>query len=113
MAPTDFVVPMPPTSPRPPETPPGSPSRTPPNSPRVHGFPRVDTIERLEHTMEKLTKALKNVDATTKHVDANPEATKHIEAGKAKTRASMCLLFVFEQVSRWDLGSTLVLRSEF
>ncbi|MCJ1479235.1 hypothetical protein MMC13_007920 [Lambiella insularis] len=87
MAPFDFV-PKPPTSPRPPETPPGSPSHTPPNSPHGHGLPRVDTIERLKKTMEKLTKALEKVDATTKHVNAKPKVTKHVEAGKPKTRAS-------------------------
>ena len=88
MAPTDVVVPMPPTSPRPPETPPGSPSRTPPNSPRVYGSPPVDNIKRFEHAVEKLSQVFENVDVTTKHADAKPEARKHIEAGKPKTRAS-------------------------
>ncbi|KAL8671532.1 MAG: hypothetical protein Q9168_003977 [Polycauliona sp. 1 TL-2023] len=94
------MVPHPPTSPRPPEAPPGSPSHTPPNSPRVHGSPRVDTIERFEHAVEKLTQALKKVEATTKREDIESNPTKHIEAEKPKTRASKLEYKLVDEV--WD-----------
>ncbi|KAL2041526.1 hypothetical protein N7G274_005908 [Stereocaulon virgatum] len=64
------VVPKPPTSPRPPEAPPGSPSHMPPNSPSMHEFPRVDNIGRFEHE------------------DMKAQPTNHAEAGKPKIRAS-------------------------
>lgn len=88
MAPTDVVVLMPPTSPRPPETPPGSLSHIPPNSPGVQGSLRVDTIERFEHAVEKLTQVLKKVEATSKCKDIKSNPIKQIEAGKPKIRAS-------------------------
>ncbi|KAI4098498.1 MAG: hypothetical protein LQ339_006376 [Xanthoria mediterranea] len=94
------MVPHPPTSPRPSETPPGSPSHTPPNSPRVHGSSRVDSIERFEHAIEKLTQALKKVEAKTKRevIESNP--TKNIEAEKPKTRASKLEYKLVDEV--WD-----------
>ena len=69
MAPTDVVVPIPPTSPRPPETLPGSPSQTPPNSPRVHESPRGNTIGRFEQAVMKLISALEEVEAAANGED--------------------------------------------
>ncbi len=87
MALTD-TVPKPPTSPRPPQTPPGSPAYTPPDSPRVHESSQARTIDRFEHVVKKLIRALEKVDARNKPEDAKLEAPKHIEAEKPKIRAS-------------------------
>lgn len=110
MSPID-MVPHPPTSPRPSETPPGSPSHTPPNSPRVHGSSRVDSIERFEHAIEKLTQALKKVEAKTKRevIESNP--TKNIEAEKPKTRASKLEYKLVDEVYVPCSMATIVLTS--
>lgn len=88
MPPTAVVVPRPPTSPPPPQTPPGSPAYTPPNSPCVHDSSQARTIDRFEHAVKELIRALEKVDAKNKPEDAKLEATKHIEAEKPKIRAS-------------------------
>ena len=87
MAPVD-VVPQPPTSPRPPNTPPGSPAYTPPDGPGVQGSLQSGTIDRFEHAVEKLVRALEKVDAREQTDDAKLEVTKHIEAEKPKIQAS-------------------------
>ncbi len=87
MASTD-IVPKPPTSPRPPETPPSSPACTPPDNPRVHVPPQVGSIDRFEHAIEKLVRALEKVEARDKTEDAKLEATKNVETEKPKIRAS-------------------------
>ena len=87
MAPVD-VVPQPPTSPRPPKTPPGSPAYTPPDDPGVHGSLQFGTIDRFEHAVEKLVQALGKADAREQPEDAKLEATKHVEAEKQKIQAS-------------------------
>lgn len=88
MAPADLVVPKQPTSPRPPQTPPGSPAYTPPDSPRVHESSQARIIGLFEHAVKELIRALEKVDARNKPEDAKLEATKHIEAEKPKIRAS-------------------------
>ncbi len=85
MTPTD-IFPKPPTSPRPPETPPGSPAYE--DSPRAHVPPRVGGIDRFEHAVEKLVRALEKLDARNKTEDAKLEATKQVEAEKPKIQAS-------------------------
>lgn len=87
MAPADIIS-NPPTSPRPPETPPGSPACTSPESPRVHGSPQVGSIDRFEHAVEKLVRVLEKVDTRNKSEGVKPEATKHVETEKPKIRAS-------------------------
>ena len=87
MALTD-VVRNPPTSPRPPETPPGSPPCTPLNSPRVHESPRAENIDRFEQAVAKLIHALERVNGTNRREDAIPKATEHVKAGKPRIRAS-------------------------
>ncbi len=87
MALTD-VIPKPPTSPRPPDTPPGSPAYTPPDGLGLHGSLQSGTIDRFEHAVEKLVRALEKMDARNKTEDAKLEATKHVEAEKPKIRAS-------------------------
>lgn len=83
-----IVAPEPPTSPRPPETPPGSPACTPLDSPRVHESSQLGTIDRFEHAVERLVRALEKVDARNESDDARLEATKHVEAERPKIRAS-------------------------
>ena len=78
---------MPPTSARPLETPPGSPSNTPPNSLRVYGSLPVDIIKRFEQAVEKLSQVFEKANVTTKYANAKPEVREHIKAKKLKTRA--------------------------
>jgi len=87
MAPTDMIL-KPPTSPRPPVTPPGSPAYTPPNRPGAHESLQFGTIDRFEHAIEKLVRALEKVEARDKTEDAKLDATKNVEAEKPKIRAS-------------------------
>ena len=87
MAPIDITLNRP-TSPRPPQTPPGSPACTPQDSPRVHESSQAGAIDRFEHAVKKLIRALEKVDARNKPEDAKLVATKHIEAEKPKIRAS-------------------------
>lgn len=54
----------------------------------MHGSPQVCSIDRFEHAVEKLVRALEKVDTRNKSEDARPEATKHVEAEKRKARAS-------------------------
>ncbi len=110
MAPTD-VIPKPPTSPRPPETPPGSPAYTPPDSSRVHVSTRVETIDCFEQALVKLAQVLEKVDATNKREDANPEATKHVEAEKPKTRASKLEYKLVDEVYVTCYVTTILLKS--
>jgi hypothetical protein len=87
MALTD-IIPDPPTSPRPPETPPCSPRCPPPDSSGAHVLARVETVDRLEQALMKLVQVLEKVNGTTKREGAKPEATKLVEAEKPKIRAS-------------------------
>lgn len=87
MAPTTILI-KPPTSPRVPQTPPGSPAHTPLDSPRAHEYSQAGTIDRLERRMKKLTRALEKLDARNKPDDAKLEVKEDIEAEKPKVRAS-------------------------
>lgn len=111
MAPTIIVVPKPPTSPRPPETPPGSPSHTPPNSSHVHESPRVDTIGWFEQAVVKLTQALEKVEATAKPEDMESKPTNHAEAGKPQTRASKLEYKLVDELYVPCFMATIVLTS--
>ena len=86
MAQTD-VVSRPPTSPRPPETPPDSPAYM-PDSPGVHVLPQVGSIDRFEHALEKLLRALEKTDTRNKTEDTQLKATKYVKAEELKIRAS-------------------------
>ena len=88
MAPTDVVVSQPPISPRPPNTPPVSPAYTPPDGPGVYGSLQFGTINRFEHAVEKLARALEKADAKDQTKDAKLETTKRVEAEKPKIQAS-------------------------
>jgi hypothetical protein len=110
MAPTD-VVPKPPTSPRPPETPPSSPVYAPPDSSRVHVSARVETVDRFEQALVKLVEVLEKVDATSKREDAKPEATKHVEAEKPKLRASKLEYKLVDEVYVTYYVTTILLMS--
>ena len=87
MAPID-VVPQPATSPRPPNTPPGSPAYTPTDGPGVQGSLQPGTIDRFEHAIEKLVRALGKADARNQTEDAKLESKKDVEAEKPKIPAS-------------------------
>ena len=60
------TIPKPPTSPRLPQTPPGSPAYPPPDSPRVHDSSQARTIDRFEHAAKEIIRALEKVDAKDK-----------------------------------------------
>ena len=79
MAQTD-VVPKPPTSPRPPDTPPSSPAYTPLDDPGVHR----SFVDRFENVVEKLVLALEKVETRNKTENVKLEATKHVEAEKPR-----------------------------
>ena len=87
MAPID-VAPQPPTSPKPPNVPPGSPAYTPPDHLDAHGSLQSGTIDRIEHAVEKLVRTLGKADAREQTEDAKLESTKHVEAKKPKIKAS-------------------------
>ncbi|KAL8870950.1 MAG: hypothetical protein Q9198_007513 [Flavoplaca austrocitrina] len=99
MAPTD-ITPKPPTSPRPPVTPPGSPVYMPEDSLCV----QVGTIDRFEHAVGKLVRALEKLDSRGKTEDAKLEATKQVEAKKPKIRASKLEYKLIDEV--WDDGTS-------
>lgn len=109
MAPT-AVVPKSSTSRRP-ETPPSSPAYTPPDSPRVHVPPQVGSIDRFEHAVEKLVRALEKLDARNKTEDAKLEATKHVEAEKPKIRASKLEYKLVDEVYVGSSVATILLTS--
>ncbi|KAL8698333.1 MAG: hypothetical protein Q9201_006630 [Fulgogasparrea decipioides] len=99
MAPTD-IIPKPPTSTRPPVTPPGSPVYMPEDSLCVQVPPQVGTIDRFEHAVGKLVRALEKLDSRGKTEDAKLEATKQVEAEKPKIRASKLEYKLVDEV--WD-----------
>ncbi len=110
MAPTD-VIPKPATSPRPPETPPGSPAYMPEDSLRAHVPPQVDGIDRFEHAVEKLVRASEKLDAMNKTEVAKLEATKQVEAEKPKTRASKLEYKLVDEVYVGSPVATILLTS--
>ena len=110
MTPTD-VIPKPPTSPRPPDTPPDNPAYTSPDGLDVHGSPQISSVERFEHAVEKLVQALEKVDARNKTEDAKLEATKHVEAEKPKIRASKLEYKLVDEVYAGSSMATILLTS--
>ncbi len=82
-----------------------------PNSPRVYGSPRADTVECFEHAVEKLTPALEKVEATTKREDVESKPTNHVEDGKPKTRASKLEYKLVDEVYVPCFMVTIVLTS--
>ncbi|KAL8800740.1 MAG: hypothetical protein Q9182_004945 [Xanthomendoza sp. 2 TL-2023] len=110
---SNIVAPEPPTSPRPPETPPGSPACTPLDSPRVHEFLQLGTIDRFEHGVERLVRALEKVDARNEPDDVRLEATKHVEAEKPKIRASKLEYKLIDEVtSKYKIVDSAALPEE-
>ena len=77
----------------------------------MYGSPPVDTIKRFKQAVEKLSQVFEKVDVTTKHADAKPEARKHIEAGKPKTRASKLEYKLVDEVYVSYFMATIVLTS--
>lgn len=110
MAPPD-VVPKPPTSPRPPKTPPGSPVYMLEDSPRVQVPRQVSIIDRFEQAVEKLVRALEEVDTRNKIEDAKPEVTKHVEAEKPRIRASKLEYKLVDEVYVGSCVATTLLTS--
>ena len=109
MASTD--VPKPLTSPRPPETPPGSPVYMPEDSPRVYVPPQVGSIDRFEHAVEKLVGVLEKVETRKKTEDTKLEATKHVAAKKLKIRASKLEYKLVDEVYIGSFIATILLIS--
>ena len=108
MAPT-IAIPKPPTSPRSPETPPGSPARTPPDSPQIHISPQVKAIHRFEQDVVKFTQALEKVNAAEKHGKDEPEIKSQVEAEQRKIRASkMEYKLVDEVYVTYSVATTLL-----
>ena len=105
------VIPKLPTSPRPPEIPPGGLVYMPEDSSRVHVPPRVGSIHVFEYAVEKLVRALEKVDARNKTEDAKPEATKHVEAEKSKVRASKLEYKLVDEVYVGSSVATILLTS--
>lgn len=64
----------------------------------MHGSPQVGNIDRFEHAVEKLVRALEKVDTRNKPEDARPEVTEHVEAEKQKARASKLEYKVVDEV---------------
>jgi len=108
---TAVVVPRPPASPRPPQPPPGSPAYTPPDSPRKHESSQARTIDRFEHAVEKLVRALEKLDSRNKTEDSKLEATKHVEAEKPKIRASKLEYKLVDEVYVDSSVATILLTS--
>lgn len=54
----------------------------------MHESSQLGTIDRFEHAVERLVRALEKVDARNESDDARLEATKHVEAERPKIRAS-------------------------
>lgn len=108
MAPT-ITIPKPPTSPRSPETPSGSPARTPPDSPQMHISLQVKAIHHFEQDVVKFTQALKKMNAADKHGNDEPEVKKQVEAKQRKTRASkMEYKLVDEVYVTYSVATTLL-----
>ncbi|KAL9102620.1 MAG: hypothetical protein Q9163_002264 [Psora crenata] len=59
-------------------------------------------MDRFEQGMMKLIQALEKVDATNKHEDVKPQATKHVDAEQQKTRASKLEYKLVDDI--WDNG---------
>ena len=50
--------------------------------------PQVDIINRFEHTVETLARALEKIKTENKTKDTKLEVTKHVEAEKPRIRTS-------------------------
>jgi hypothetical protein len=97
MASTDVIIKSL-ISPRPPETPPGSPAYMPEDSPHAHVPPQVGGIDRFEYAVKKLIRALEKLNARNKTKDIKIEVTKHVEAKKSKIRASKLKYKLIDEV---------------
>ena len=60
--------------------------------------PQVGSIDRFEHAVEKLVRALEKIDARNKTEDAGLKATKHVEAKRLKIRASKLEYKIIDEV---------------
>lgn len=105
------MIPKPATSPRPPQTPPGSPVYMPLDGLGVHGSLQLGTIDRFEHAIEKLVRASEKVDTRNKIKDHKLEATKLVEAEKPKIRASKLEYKLVDEVYVGSSVATILLTS--
>jgi ribosome recycling factor len=77
----------------------------------VHVSARVETVDPFERALVKLVQVLEKVDATSKREDANPEATKHVEAEKQKLRALKLEYKLVDEVYVTYYATTILLTS--
>lgn len=83
----------------------------PEDSPGVHVPPQVGSIDRFQHAVERLVRALEKLDARNKIEDAQLEATKHVEAEKPKIRASKLEYKLVDEVYVSSALATILLTS--
>lgn len=83
----------------------------PEDSPRVQVPPQVGIIDRFEHAVEKLVRALEKVDTRNKIEDAKLEVTKHVEAEKPRIRASKLEYKLVDEVYVGSCVATTLLTS--
>jgi hypothetical protein len=79
--------------------------------PRAHMPPQVGSIDRFEHTVEKLVRALEKLDAKNKTEDAKLETQKHVIAEKPKIRASKLEYKLVDEVYVGSFVATISLMS--
>jgi len=77
----------------------------------VHVPPQVGSIDRFEHTIEKLVRALEKLDARNKTEDTKLKATKHVKAEKPKIRASKLEYKLVDEVYINSSVATILLTS--
>lgn len=82
------------------------------NNSDVHMSSQVDSIDRFEHAVEKLIRALKKMNARNKTEDVKLEITKHVETEKSKIRVSKLKYKLIDEVYV-DLSVTTILLTSF
>ena len=83
----------------------------PKDSPRVQVPPQIGIIDRFEHAVEKLVRALEKVETRNKTEDAKLEVTKHLEAEKPRIRASKLEYKLVDEVYVGSCVATTLLTS--
>jgi len=77
----------------------------------AHMLSQVDSIDRFEHTIEKLVRALEKLNVKNKTEDAKLETQKHVIAKKPKIRASKLEYKLIDEVYVDSFVATISLMS--